>query len=185
MLSDADIIDLAQRMSIPLEAVVFKDQIPGKLKYNKAYIINLEDAHSKDGKRNQGTHWTCFQCNRYKSGKIERIYFDSFGMPPPTSVTDFVGGHIPHNDVDIQSLMNEACGWYCLAFLHFINASEYRSGDLFTDANHFISMFNDLEKSHDFKKNEFILKHFFRSSDPSRRMAIEVQEITRGDKPML
>jgi len=182
MLSDHDIWNLAGKMQIPLQAVVFKDQIPGKLKYNKAYVINLEDAYSKDGKQNQGSHWVCFQCNKYKSGNVEKIFFDSFGCPAPKSVIEFVGGHIPHNDVDIQSLMNEACGWYCLAFLHFINSCEYRCGDLFTDARHFISMFNDLEKTNDFKKNEFILKHFFRSKDPSKRMAIDVEEITNQDK---
>jgi hypothetical protein len=35
-------------------------------------------------------------------------------------------------------------------------------------------MFDDLNKSVDFKKNEYILKHFFRSTDPKLRKAIEV-----------
>jgi hypothetical protein len=35
-------------------------------------------------------------------------------------------------------------------------------------------MFDDLNKSVDFKKNEYILKHFFRSSEPSLRKEIDV-----------
>jgi hypothetical protein len=40
-------------------------------------------------------------------------------------------------------------------------------------------MFEDLNKSVDFKKNEYILKHFFRSSDPSLRTEVDV--ITSDD----
>jgi hypothetical protein len=35
-------------------------------------------------------------------------------------------------------------------------------------------MFDDLNKSVDFKKNEYILKHFFRSADPALRKEIDV-----------
>lgn len=35
-------------------------------------------------------------------------------------------------------------------------------------------MFDDLNKSVDFKKNEFMLKHFFEPKDKSKRKAIEV-----------
>jgi hypothetical protein len=41
-----------------------------------------------------------------------------------------------------------------------------------------LDCFDDLNKSKDFKKNEFILKHFFRSKDPSKRREIDV--ITGG-----
>jgi len=42
-------------------------------------------------------------------------------------------------------------------------------------------MFDDLNKSVDFKKNEYILKHFFSSEDPSLRKEIDV--ITEEDTP--
>ncbi len=175
MLSDKDLWSLSKKMNVPLEQVVFKDELKKPLKYNKSYIINMEDAKSKDGKKNAGTHWVCFQVNQYNNGKKEGIYFDSYGVPPPTSVQKFVGGHIPHNERDIQSLMNSACGWYCMAFLHFINASPVRSGDLYSDANHFIHLFNDLEKNHDHIYNEYVLKHFFRSADPTKRKPVEIK----------
>ena len=88
---------------------------------------------------------------------------------------------LPYTEKDIQSLMNNACGWYCLAFGHFINASKFRSNNLLNDASSFLEMFEDLNKSVDFKKNEYILKHFFRSEDPSLRKDIEV--ITEENTP--
>jgi len=35
-------------------------------------------------------------------------------------------------------------------------------------------LFDDMNTSIDHKKNEFILKHFFRSDDPGKRVPIEV-----------
>ena len=70
--------------------------------------------------------------------------------------------------------MNNACGFYCLAMAHFINSSNYRTNDFYTDVSDFMDMFDDLNKSVDFKKNEFVLKHFFRSQDPDKRNTIDV-----------
>jgi hypothetical protein len=43
-LSNIEIISLAKRMDIPLEPPVYKSQLAEmKLKYNRFYIINLED----------------------------------------------------------------------------------------------------------------------------------------------
>lgn len=175
MLTDDQIWELADRMNVPLTFCNFKDKLKNKkLKYNKSYIVNMEDSMSKDGKKNPGSHYVCFQINEYPNGKRESIYFDSFGMPQPDTITEYVGGIMPHNDIDIQSLMNSACGWYCLAFLHYINASPDRTGHLYTDAKRFINMFDDLEKEHNHLKNEFVLKHFFRSADPKLRKPISV-----------
>jgi hypothetical protein len=175
MLNDQQIWELAERMNVPLVFCNFKDKLKKKpLKYNASYIVNMEDSVSKDGKMNPGSHYVCFQINKYPNGKKESIYFDSFGMPQPDTITDYVGGIMPHNDKDIQSLMNSACGWYCLAFLHYINSYEGKTSHLYTDAKHFIDMFDDLEKEHNHLKNEFVLKHFFRSADPALRKPIEV-----------
>ena len=80
----------------------------------------------------------------------------------------------PYTTKDIQSLMNNACGFYCLAMAHFICAYKGRTNDLYTDVDNFMDMFDDLNHSIDWKKNEYILKHFFRSSDPALRKEIEV-----------
>jgi len=180
-LSDTEIIDLAKRMEIPLVFCGFKDELlEGKLKYNCGYIINMEDEFDEDGERNSGSHYTCFQVNKYPNGRTQGLYFDSFGMPPPKVVEEFVGGKLPYATKDIQSLMNSACGWYCLAFLHFINSSESRSGDLYTDAGQFTDLFDDLNISKDHLKNEFILKHFFRAKDENKRTPVEIN-IHRAD----
>ena len=188
-LTDIQIKDLAKRMKVPLVFCGFKTELEDEsLQYNKSYIVNIEDEFDKDGERNDGTHYTCFQVNKYPSGKIERIYFDSFGQPPPQIVEKFCGGKLPYQTKDIQSLMNEACGWYCLAFLHFINSFEGRTKDLYSDCEHFTNLFDDLNKSCDHLKNEFVLKHFFRSEDPDKRTTIEVgaganpNSIVNGDE---
>ena len=43
-------------------------------------------------------------------------------------------------------------------------------------------MFDDLNTSIDFKKNEYILKHFFRSSDPNKRVPIEIDNISKDNE---
>lgn len=177
MLTDTQIWDLAERMKVPLVFCDFKDRLAKKkLQYNKSYIINMENELDEDGHKNEGSHYTCFQVNKYPNGKKEGIYFDSFGQPPPQIVETFTGMKLPYQTKDIQSLMNSACGWYCLAFLHFINASEYRSKHLYTDCEDFTDLFDDLNKTNNHLKNEYVLKHFFRSEDPAKRKPVEVGE---------
>ena len=187
-LTDFQIEELSKKMGFPLEKICFKDELPYKIKYNTGYVINLENEIGPDDKPNVGTHWTCFQVNKYKNGKIEPIYFDSYGMPPPEMVKKTVertcGQKLPYCEKDIQSLMNDACGWYCCAFLHWINGP-LKSGDIYIDTGRFLEMFDDLNKSVDFKKNEYILKHFFQPKDPKLRKAIDVstnpEEIVSGE----
>jgi hypothetical protein len=178
-LTDVELTDLAKRMRIPLAGILFKDELKAPLEYNKAYIVNLQDSTDEDGNENSGTHWTYLQLVKYPKGVIERIYFDPYGAPPSENIKKAVEETtkmkgLPYTDRDIQSLMNNACGWYCMAFGHFINASSYRSGRLYEDVNTFLTMFEDLNVSVDFKKNEYILKHFFRSETPSLRNEISV-----------
>lgn len=185
-LSDVEIKELASKMQFKLADCCFKDELEAPLKYNEAYIINLEDSHDADGRPNDGTHWCFLQCNKYPNDKIECIYMDPYGAPPPEHVKLVVKqttgkNGLPHTESDIQSLMNNACGFYCLALGHWVNASQYRTKDLYDDVETFIDMFDDLSKSVDFKKNEYILKHFFRSADPSLRKTIDIEKITKED----
>jgi len=179
MLTNVQIEDLAQRMEIPLEFVGFKSELPTKLKTNKCYIINLDDEVDEGtGILSSGTHWVSFVVMKYPNEKTEAIYFDSYGIGPPEIVKQRVKDNfkigLPFNEKDIQSLMNEACGWYCLAFCHFIFAYENRTKNLYWDVEAFLSLFEDLNKSIDFKKNEYILKMFFQPKDPKLRKPIEV-----------
>jgi hypothetical protein len=185
MLTDDQIETLSKAMGFPLEGVYFKDELPKKLKFNTGYVINLQNSTDEDGNDNSGTHWTCLQVNKYPSGLIEPIFLDPYGVAPSESIKKFVkdgcGKHLPYTEKDIQSLMNNACGFYCCAFLHFINCWEQRTKDLYQDSSNFLELFNDLSKETDYKYNEFVLKHFFRSSDPAKRKAIEVIDPDRID----
>ena len=178
MLTDTQLEELSRKMDFPLAGVFFKDELPKKIEYNKAYIINLDDSIDENGEENDGTHWTCMQVNKYPSGQIEPIFFDPYGAPPSESIKKFVldntGKKLPYTEKDVQSLMNNACGYYCAAFLHYINAWEHRTKDLYADVDMFLHYFDDLNKSIDWKKNEYVLKMFFQSSDPSLRKEIDV-----------
>ena len=174
MLTNSQIEDLAQRMNIPLAFVGFKDQLKEeRLQYNSSYIINLDDEFDSEGKRNEGSHWTCFQINK-SNDKIQGIYFDSYGVKYPEIVKEFVGKDIPYTTKNPQDAMGNACGFFCLAFLHYINTYENRVRDLYADTEDFLELFVDLNTSVDWKQNEYVLKMFFQSSDPSKRKPIEV-----------
>jgi len=185
-LTDSQIRELARKMSIPLQDVCFKDEVTAPLAFNKSYIINMEDAQDEYGNDNDGSHWVFLQVNKTPNGKMEPIYFDPYGKPPPEAIKKAVEQTIgrkglPFTEKDVQSLLNNACGFYCLALGHFINASQFRSNILYNDVSDFMSMFDDLNESVDFKKNEYILKHFFRSENPELRKTIDVETITSHD----
>lgn len=177
MLTDIQIDGLAERMKIPFEGCFFKDELPKKLNTNKVYIINLQDSENDDGDDNSGTHWTMCYIRQTPKGQFQPIYFDPYGMPPPENVKKIIENQCnmkcPYTTKDIQSLMNNACGFYCLAISHFICASKYRTNDLYRDVDEFMDMFDDLNQSIDWKKNEYILHHFFRAEDPNDRKSID------------
>ena len=180
MLTDSQIQELCLRMNIPLapkKGIAFKDEIKAKdLEYNKSYFINMDDEYDNEGKLNSGTHWVCFQIAKYPSGEVAPVYFDPFGIGPPEDIKEqvmkFCKKKLPFTTKDIQSMMANACGWYCCAYLHYINNFSHRCGDIYEDTEQFLSYFDDLNKSSDFMKNEFILKQFFVSKDPTMRREI-------------
>jgi len=177
-LTDDQIKRLSGKMGIPLGGVFFKNELQD-IQYNKSYFINMQDSVDETGQLNPGTHWVLLQVNKYPSGDIAPFYFDSYGVAPPEDVKKAVEKltgrkWLPYNKKDIQSLMNNACGFYCLALAHYINASKFRSGMLYKDIDTFLEIFDDLNHSVDFKKNEYILQHFFRSEDATKRKEIDV-----------
>lgn len=175
-LTDEQIEDLCVKMHIPLGGVHFKDEA-FEVIANKCYFINMQDSVDEKGQVNHGTHWVMLQVNETPNGKPKPIYFDSYGMPPPQDIKNLIKRDfklaLPHTNKDIQSLMNNACGFYCLAMAHYINASKFKTGDFYRDVNDFLDLFDDLNHSVDWKKNEFILLHFFRSADPKLRKEID------------
>jgi len=176
MLNNVQVEDLAKRMGVRLEAVCFKSELKDmKLKHNVGYIINLENEFDEDGERNEGSHYTCFQYNKYpkKDCRDQYVYFDSYGVAPPQEVLEFCGvKEMPYNTRDCQSLMADCCGFFCLAFLYYINVFQGRTLNLYTDCEHFSLLFKDLNVCNEWKHNEYVLKLFFRSPT-SKPMGLE------------
>lgn len=179
-LTDDELRSLSKRMGMKLEGVVYKSQLQDMdLKYNVPYIINLDNEYDEDGRQNSGSHYVALQVSKNNKNKIEPCYCDSYGVAPPQEVLDFVGvKHVPYNTKCIQSLMGEVCGYFCLAFLYYINKFEHRSGNIYHDCEEFTDLFNDLNTSSDWKANEYCLKMFFQSSDAEYRRTHPVEVFT-------
>ena len=181
-LTNFQLEDIAKRMGFPLEEPYFKDELPQKLKTNVGYIINLEDEIDEDsGEPNSGSHWVALYLRKYPNDKVEGIYFDPFGTGLPQdvekSVKKTLGKSIPHATKQIQDKNSSMCGWFCLAFLYYIHTYPKRTKDLYQDVSNFLGFFDDLSKDENMiKKNEYILRHFFRSDDPTKRKKIDVDD---------
>ena len=92
------------------------------------------------------------------------------------------GKYLPYNKRDLQSLMNNACGFYCLGVGHFVNAFPHRTKDLYADIDTFLSLFDDLNESVDWKKNEYILQQFFMSPNNNRKIDVLADHIVSEDE---
>jgi len=179
MLSNEDLESLGQKMNIPLaENIGFKDNLPRKLKDDEFYITNLEDSEDERG-NNGGTHWVSFQVRPSNNGSVNAVYYDSYGKQPPEIVKKCIRdtyGNIPiwHNKKDMQSLVADTCGYWCLAFGHYINDDRFRTRNIVRDAKEFCDFFEDLNHSNNWVKNEFLLKHFFLNKDEKLNKPITI-----------
>ena len=94
----------------------------------------------------------------------QAIYFDSYGLEPPKEIKNLLKSNqykIGNTTKNIQSLMSNLCGFFCLAFIYFSNVSNFRTKNIIYDASIFIDLFEDLDKVNDVCKNEYILSLFF------------------------
>jgi hypothetical protein len=90
------------------------------------------------------------------------VYFDSFGGAPPDDVLKFMKrarGYARYGCIDqIQHLDSEACGYFCLAFLYYM---QNKTEEEFTiRLNTFANMFQLTQ----LKRNEQVLKSFFKQN---------------------
>ena len=86
-----------------------KDELPLTLKRG-FYVINLQSSTV-----GSGTHWTALYYNSKHS-----YYFDPFGFIAPTEVEQKLNEYT-FNNKQIQNLKSTACGYYCIAFIIFMN----------------------------------------------------------------
>jgi hypothetical protein len=109
-LSNFDIMKIIQSQGVDdFHGVYMKDQLPDKLERG-SYIINLQS--SKDG---GGTHWVCLYHTPTYS-----YYYDSYGFVPPLEVQEKIIPYM-YNDLEIQDINSTACGFYCIAFVLYLN----------------------------------------------------------------
>ena len=187
MLTNTDIEKLSKKMSIPLAMCGFKDELPKKIKPNMYYCINLEDEQDPETREiNGGSHWTGFQVRTYQNGrKPEAVYFDSYGQGPPKIVEkvikDTFNVKVWHPTKNVQSIVNNACGWYQMAWAHFINDPRFYRDSLKSQTEEFLEGFNDLDKHHDYQQNEYLLKFFFMAKDPNLRKQPDLPPIVSSE----
>jgi len=80
-LTNFELLDAAKKLNIPnFRAVFVRDELPNKPRANECGILNLDDSSG------EGQHWVNF----LKKGN-EELYFDSYGLPPPTTRVAWLG----------------------------------------------------------------------------------------------
>ena len=111
-LTNFDLENLCKLYKINLIQCTGKDGLLGRPR-NGCYIINLNDNNSI------GSHWTCFYIR-----DAYCAYFDSFGVICPYNVSEFLKqGHVRtvYNTSMIQQIDDDHCGYYTIAFLHYMS----------------------------------------------------------------
>jgi hypothetical protein len=160
MLSNHEIGELVEKLNIPnFKGCFYKDKLK-EIHPNSSYIINLNSELDEKGNMNKGSHWTCIVTDDMHRA----IYCDSYGENAPNEIKNLLKSNqykIGHTSKNIQSLMSNLCGFFCLAFIYFLTVSKFRTCNIINDASIFLDLFEDLDKVNDVYKNEFILSLFF------------------------
>ena len=106
-LSNIQLIEAAKKLNINnFRGVFLRDELPKKPRANECGILNLDDSSGR------GTHWTCW----IKRAK-DKIYFDSYGLPPPTELLKYLKSPVYYNSERIQPDNEVFCGHLCLYVL--------------------------------------------------------------------
>jgi hypothetical protein len=143
LLTNFDLQHLCSQFDIPLHFIGFKEDLNHIPKLeNGAYIINLDRTRSK------GTHWVCF-CKHCST----IMYYDSFGENAPVQVLHTCRKYkcsLIESHFHIQDLQDDSCGFYCLAFLHYMKDKQLTNRDL--------NIYNDQYNTDDTRANRKILE---------------------------
>ena len=107
-LSNTQLEELIKKYNLPLNNILMRDEAE-YIKDDGFYIINL------DTSKGTGSHWTTCYYHPLKS-----YYFDSYGFVPCKEIEDKIKPY-EHNYKDIQDYNSDACGYYCIAFIKFLN----------------------------------------------------------------
>ena len=123
-------------MGIPnFKGCYYKDLLK-KVEPNSSYILNLNSEYDEDNKRNGGSHWVALVIDDDKQG----MYFDPYGIGVPLEITNLLKSNqykIYHANKNIQSLMSNLCGFFCLGFIYFLTVSKQRTKNIINDTSIF------------------------------------------------
>jgi len=106
-LSNIQLIDAAKRLNIAgFRGVFVRDELPESPKSKECGIFNLDDSNGRE------TNWVAWT----KRGKDE-IYFDSYGLRPPTELLKYLKSPVYYNSERLQPDAEVFCGHLCLCVL--------------------------------------------------------------------
>ena len=109
-LSNIQLIEAAKKLNINnFRGVFLRDELPKKPRANECGILNLDDSGGK------GTHYVGWVKNRE-----DKLYFDSYGLLPPTELLKYLGDPVYYNSERIQPDNEVFCGHLCLYVLKAI-----------------------------------------------------------------
>ena len=149
ILSNIDLLNLANRMNLPLVGVYSKNRLPQR-KMKGLFIVNIGDYETG------GSHWTCFS-----TVPKNVFYYDSFGSVPPIEVDQYIKAvtgkkRYTINRIQSQALNATYCGWFCIACLYCMM---HTKGSVAKR----LDAFNDFLNSEDLNDNYYKLLNFFTS----------------------
>ena len=122
MLSNHDIDVLVTKMGISNFKGCFYRHKLKTIQPNSSYIINLNSELDEHGNRNKGSHWVALVTDDMK----QSIYFDSYGAREPNEIRNLLKCNqykLGYTNKNIQSLMSNLCGFFCLSFIYFLSIS--------------------------------------------------------------
>lgn len=150
-LSNLEVEYLCKYLKVNLIACCLQEDLKNMELTMGGYVINYGTQN------NGGTHYVAL----YYDGDYV-FCFDSFGAPFDTDVLKFIENvkHKAYNPLIIQDLDDDHCGFYCVAFLNYVERgfNELIYDDkrnLFLRTNTFLSFFRE-------ENNLSILKSMFK-----------------------
>jgi hypothetical protein len=158
MLNNFQLDEIANHYGMTLNNVVMKDELKNLPVKKGNCIINLQSSF-----QGGGTHWVALDIQ-----DKDIFYFDSFGIICTSEVTTFCkkipNSTLAYNDLQIQHIDAQTCGWYCISFLFHLNRSKK---NIYKSASEFIGRF-----SYDTIDNNKILKQYFKNLHDSKGLKL-------------
>lgn len=106
-LTNVQLIDAAKKLNINnFRGVFLRDELPKRPRTTECGILNLDDSSGS------GTHWVAWMKHAN-----EKLYFDSFGLTPPTELLRYLRSPVYYNTERIQPDNEVFCGHLCLYVL--------------------------------------------------------------------